>query len=265
MSSWRGRRTPPRPGVTPFPPQRANTSRTCATTGWRPSGSSSRTSRRSEASGAHRPLDSAIDELVRPRRLACRDDAVVMRREPADRIGGSRVACQPQRLAAAAAEVDLLSSERARPARLLHPVGPPEARERVRLAPDPLERMLADVCELEPRDRRRRLAGQNVAVRSNHDRGPAPAAHAWLRQVLVEVGKHPEDVDLWADSLAEALDGLLRAPKLLPGREQRFLVRDRPAVVLRVGQLEPLRPEIECELEHLLDPIEVLPVKDAVY
>ena len=73
-----------------------------------------------------------------------------MGREPADRIRGRRVAREPQRLAAAAAPIHLLPSERARPARLLHPVRPAEARERVGLAPDPLERMVADVGELEP-------------------------------------------------------------------------------------------------------------------
>ena len=39
---------------------------------------------------------------------------------------------------------------------------------------------------------------------------------------------------------------------------------DRPAVVLRVGQLEPLRAELEREVEQLLDAIEVLAVQDAV-
>ena len=92
----------------------------------------------------------------------------------------------------------------------------------------------------------------------------APAAHARLGQILVEVGKHPEDVDARADSLAEALDRLLRPLELLPGRHQRLLVRDRPAVVLRVRELEPLRAELEREIEYLLDPIEVLPVQHAV-
>ena len=187
-----------------------------------------------------------------------------MRREPADRIRGRRVAREPQRLAAAAAPIHLLASERARPARLLHPVRPAEARERVGLAPDPLQRMVADVGELEPGDRRRGLAGHDLAVRRHHHRRPAPAAHARLRQLLEEVGEHPQDVDLRADPLAEALDGLLRALQLRPRRHQRVLVGDRPAVVLRVGQLEPLRAELERQLEQLLDAVEVLPVQDAV-
>ena len=51
-----------------------------------------------------RPLDRAIDELVGLRGVARGDDALVMGREPADRIGGRRVAREPQRLAAAAAQ-----------------------------------------------------------------------------------------------------------------------------------------------------------------
>ena len=188
----------------------------------------------------------------------------MMGRELADRIRGRRVAREPQRLAAAAAPIDLLPSERAAPARLLHPVGPAEARERVGLAPDPLQRMVADVGELEPGDRRRRLAGHHLAVGSHHHRRPAPAAHARLRQLLVEVREHPQHVDRRADPLTEADDRLLRAHELLPRRHQRVLVRDRPAVVLRVGELEPLRAELEREVEQLLDAIEVMPVQDGV-
>src|SRR5436190_21111594 len=80
-------------------------------------------------SDVRRPLDRAIHELVRFRRLACRDHAIVLRGEPADRVRGCRIAGQSERLAAAAAPIHLLSSERAGAARLLHPVGSPEARE----------------------------------------------------------------------------------------------------------------------------------------
>ena len=48
------------------------------------------------------------------------------------------------------------------------------------------------------------------------DRRSPPPAHARLRQILVEVGQHPEDVDAQADSLAEALDRLLGPLDLLP-------------------------------------------------
>src|SRR5450755_4068766 len=103
-------------------------------------------------SDRHRPLHRAVHELVRLPRLTCRDDAIVVRREPADRIGGRRVACEPHRLAAAPAPIGLLGSERAGAARLLHPVGPAKARERVGLGPDPLQRMLTDVGELKSRN-----------------------------------------------------------------------------------------------------------------
>jgi hypothetical protein len=73
----------------------------------------------------------------------------VVRREPADGIGGRNVAGETERLAAAAAPVLLLAPERAGAARLLHPVRAAEARERLRLVPDPLERAVAHVGELE--------------------------------------------------------------------------------------------------------------------
>src|SRR5919202_177023 len=117
--------------------------------------------------------------------------------------------------------------------------------------------MVANVGELEPWNRRRSLAGQYGPVRSNHHRRSAPAAHAGLRELLEEVGEHPEDVDLGADPLTEALDRGLGAAKLFPRRHEGVLVDDRPAVVLRVGKLEPLRPELEREIEHLVDAIEV--------
>ncbi len=88
--------------------------------------------------------------------------------------------------------------------------------ERLRLEPDLRQRVLADVLELEARDRRRRLAGQHVAVRRDHDRVVTPAAHAWLRQLLVVVGQHPEDVDLRAEALAEAADRFLAAARAAP-------------------------------------------------
>src|SRR5436305_12574300 len=187
-----------------------------------------------------------------------------MRREPADRIRGGRIAREQQRLAATAAPIELLPSQRARPARLLHPVRPPKAREGVGLAPNPLERMLTHVGELEPWDRRRGLARQHISVRSDHHRRPAPAAHAWLRQLLIKVREHPQHLHLGTHTLAEALDRFLAAAELLPRWHQRVLVDGRPAVVLRVRKLEPLRPELEYEVEHLLDPIQVLPVQDAI-
>ena len=78
------------------------------------------------------------------------------------------------------------------------------------------------------------------------------------------VGEHPQDVDLGADARAESLDRLLAALELLPRRHQRALVRDRPAVVLRVRQLQPLRAELQRQLEQLIDAIEVRPVQHGV-
>src|SRR6185503_17673909 len=67
-----------------------------------------------------------------------------MGREPAHRVRGPRIAGEAKRLAATAAPVLLMPPQRARAARLLHPLGPAAARERVRLVPDPVERVVAD-------------------------------------------------------------------------------------------------------------------------
>ena len=47
-------------------------------------------------------------------------------------------------------------------------------------------------------------------------------------------------------------------------RQQSVLVDHGPAVVLGVGELEPLRAQLERQVEHLLDSVEVLSVQDAV-
>ena len=212
-----------------------------------------------------RPPRRPVGELVRLRRLAGRDDDVVVRREPADGIGGRGVAGEAERLAAAAAPVLLLPAERTRAARLLHPVGAAEARERVRLVPDPVECVVARRSgRSRLGDRRRGLARERVAVRRDDDRGPPPAAHARLRQVLVVVREDPEHVDPRSDARAEPLHRRLAALELRARRHERLLVERRPPVVLRVRELEPLRVELLREPEDLLDPVEVLAVQDAV-
>src|SRR5690606_19450087 len=70
------------------------------------------------------------------------------------RVGGIARPCE--RLAAAAAEIDLLPGTGA--ARLLHPFGTAVGRESRRVLPDLTQRMLLDVPELEPADALRRMA-----------------------------------------------------------------------------------------------------------
>ena len=49
-----------------------------------------------------------------------------------------------------------------------------------------------------------------------------------------------------------------RAHGLLPGRHQRGAVDQRPAVVLDVRDLEPLRAELDREIDDLAEMVEVL-------
>ena len=91
---------------------------------------------------------------------------------------GSTAAASPEsceRLAATAAEVGVLPVERAALARLGHPVGATEAVERLRVEPDLLERLVADVVELHPGDDRRRLTWENIAVRARSGSRRAPS------------------------------------------------------------------------------------------
>src|SRR3954447_25701869 len=76
------------------------------------------------------------------------------------RIGIGGVAGERKRLTAAAAEVHRLA--RTAPAGLLHPAVPPKYPERLRLLPNPVQRMRADVVEAEARDLSGPVAGQDA-------------------------------------------------------------------------------------------------------
>ena len=193
------------------------------------------------------------------------DDLVVMGREPADRIGGRRVARQPR--APGTGSRPKSSSWRPsghdRHGSCIQPV----PRKRAN-ASDSFQiqasGMVADVGEGEPGDRRRRLAGQDVAVRARPPArsGPSRPCTAWAgprRGRGAPRGPRP-----WA---RHARGSAARPPpraELLPRRQQRLLVEHGPAVVLGVRELEPLGAQIEGQLEQVLDPIEVLAVQDAV-
>src|SRR5215469_12620311 len=85
----------------------------------------------------------AIDEAVLFRRgfeLGLLEDRVMLRRQRAGRISCVGIARQCKGLAAAAAEIDL--AELAGLARLLHPAGAAIAVERIRVLPDPGDRMI---------------------------------------------------------------------------------------------------------------------------
>ena len=78
------------------------------------------------------------------------------------------------------------------------------------------------------------------------------------------IRQDPQDGDPRPDALAEPLDRRLARFELLARRGKRLLVDDRPAVVLRVRELEPLGVELLGEPQDLLDAVQVLTVQHAV-
>src|SRR3954453_14083610 len=106
-----------------------------------------------------------------------------MRRERTCRIRVRRIPREQRRLAPAAAEVDL--SPVAALTRLRHPRRPPKLVERLRLMPDPLERLPPDVVEAHPRNLDRRLARQDVTHAVDRQKPLPPTVHARLPTVAV--------------------------------------------------------------------------------
>ena len=104
------------------------------------------------------------------------------------------------------------------------------------------ERALGDAPELEPGQLGGAVARQHAPVGRDDDALAPPAAHARLRAVAVIVGQHEQDLD--AGGLAAQARHHLRGRVELRARgQQRRAVAQRPALVLRVRELEPLRAE----------------------
>ena len=93
-------------------------------------------------------------------------------------------------------------------------------------------------------DHCRGVAGKRFTAGCDENHFACPPAHARLRQLLVEVGQHPQHVNPGSDALAKALDRLLSAPELLPGGQQRLLIEpvgvesSRPAYPGRTPAVE---------------------------
>ena len=86
--------------------------------------------------------------------------------------------------------------------------------------------------------------GERDAVGRDDQVAARPAVHAGARAIGVVVGAHEEDLHLAAQALARRGGRLARASSSGGARRQeRVAVGERPAEVLRVGQLEPLGAE----------------------
>ena len=188
----------------------------------------------------------------------------MQRREGAGRIGIAGITRQRKGLAAAAAEIDF--AEFAALARLRHPAGAAVAVEGFGVLPDPGDRMIgAHRFEFETGDALRRMARQNLPGRRDVEELPAPAAHALLRPQRIIVGhdivdrQHAFEPNLcFLDDAAGLLD-------LLQGRHQRRAVLQRPAVILDVGDFQPVGIEIDCHPDDVGELVQVLPVHDGIH
>src|SRR5438552_1592559 len=109
----------------------------------------------------------------------------------ANRIGGAGIAGKEERLAAAAAEVQLAALTA--PARLGHPVSAAEALEYRRGKPDIRQRGLSNVGKLQARNLPRRLTGQDGAIGRDRQEHPAPAVQAGLGKLLKVIGQDVKD------------------------------------------------------------------------
>src|SRR4029077_3467530 len=167
------------------------------------------------------------------------ENLLVQRRQRAGRIGIAGIARERKGLAAAAAEIDF--PELAALARLLHPAGAAIAIEGFRILPDPGDRMIgAHRFEFEPGDAFGGVAGQDRAGGRNVEELPAPAAHAFLWPQRVIVGNHVIDRERALQPGLRFLDNAARLLELLEGRHQRGAFLQGPAVILHIGDFEPV-------------------------
>jgi len=202
-----------------------------------------------------------MKRLTEPAALGLRqfEDFFVHRGERAGRIGVAGIAGQGKGLAATTAEINFL--EFAAAARLRHPAGAAVAVEGFGVLPDPGDRMIgAHRFEFEPGDALGGVAGQDLAGRRDIEELPAPAAHA-ISSAAAHNNPAPH-IDRqnafqprlgFFDDPAGFLD-------LLQGRHQRGAVLQRPAVILHIGDLEPVGIEIDRHLDDVGELMQVLPV-----
>ena len=178
------------------------------------------------------------------------EDLLVHRRQRAGRIGVAGIAGQRKGLAAAAAEIDF--PEFAALARLRHPAGAAIAVEGFGVLPDPGDRMVgAHRFEFEPGDAFGGMAGQDLAGGRDVEELPAPAAHAFLRPQRVIIRHHIVDGEHAFQPLPRFLDDAAGLLDLRQRRHQRGAVLQRPAVILHIGDFEPVGIEIDRHLDDV--------------
>ena len=130
--------------------------------------------------------------------------------------------------------------------------------------PDPFQGVLPHVRELERRDAARGVARPHLACRSHGHVGARPPAHAGLGILLVVVRQDPDDLELRAQPGPLFLHHPPPLVELRPGGHQRVAVVKRPAVELRVRELDALGAERFREPDEVAHLVEVLAVQHNV-
>ena len=186
----------------------------------------------------------------------------MQRRERAGRIGVAGVAGEGERLAAAAAPI--LLAELAALARLGHPAGAAILLKASEFSQIQAIDLLPHAVELEAGDALGGVAGQDLAGGRDVEELAAPAAHALLRPLGVIVRDHVVDDHLALEPVARFLDQPRGGIELLDGGHQRGAVLERPAIILDVGDLEPVGVDLDRHLDDVGQLVEVLAVHDGV-
>ena len=109
------------------------------------------------------------------------------------------------------------------------------------------------------------MAGQDLAGRRDVEELPAPAAHAFLRPQRVVVRDHIVDRERALKPRLRFLDDATRLLELLECRHQRGAVLQCPAVILHVGDFQPVGVEIDRHLDDLRQLVQILSVHDGIH
>jgi hypothetical protein len=117
--------------------------------------------------------------------------------------------------------------------------------------------MIPHVVEGERGDLGGAMTGQSNSIGCHDQIDLSPTAITGLRVGLVVVGQHVGDLH----SSPVLLNGLLghfpRTLDLLPGGHEGRPVLEPPAVVLGIGQLDPVRAEPCSHVNDLADPVQI--------
>ena len=118
--------------------------------------------------------------------------------------------------------------------------------------------------EFEPGDALGGVAGQHLAGGRDVEELPAPAAHAFLRPQRVIIRHHIVDGENALQPHGGFLDDAAGLVDLLDRRHQGGAVLQRPAVILHVGDFQPVGVEIDRHLDDVGELMQVLAVHDGV-